>query len=84
MTASTDGITLPPMIGTLQRNKAFVIQFAPDVDIEAGRLEGRVEHVASSNWVHFHSLDELLAFLDRILSAVRANACQPFLGVEVN
>jgi hypothetical protein len=66
------------MIGVLQRNKAFVIQFAADVDIEGGKLEGRVEHVASSNWVHFHSLDELLAFVDRILSGVRASARQQF------
>ena len=60
------------MIGALKRNKAFVIQFAADVDIGAGILEGRVEHLASSNWVHFHSLDELLAFLDRILNGQRA------------
>jgi hypothetical protein len=64
------------MIGMLQRNKAFVIQFAGDVDIEAGKLEGRVEHVATSNWAHFHSLDELLAFLDRILAGIRATKRQ--------
>jgi hypothetical protein len=71
------------MIGTLQRHKAFVIQFAADVDIKAGRLEGRVEHLASSSSVHFHSLDELLAFLDRILNGLRATPGQ-LGGLEVN
>ena len=53
-----------------QRNGAFVIQFAPNVDIGAGRMEGRVEHVASSKSVQFHSLDELLTFLDGVLTEI--------------
>jgi hypothetical protein len=72
------------MIGVLQRNKAFVIKFATDIDIEAGKLEGRVEHLASSNSVHFHSLDELLTFLDRILAGLHTSAGQQFGSLEVN
>jgi hypothetical protein len=72
------------MIGVLQRNKAFSIQFAADVDIRAGKLEGRVEHLASSNSVSFHSLDELLTFVDRILIGVRVTAAQQLGNLEAN
>jgi hypothetical protein len=50
---------------------AFVVQLRPQTDIKAGRFEGRVEHVASSQAMHFESLDELLSFLDRILKTAR-------------
>ncbi len=56
-----------------QHTGAFVIQLRPQTDVKAGRLEGRVEHVASNQAAHFESLDELLSFLDRILKAARAN-----------
>jgi hypothetical protein len=48
--------------------RAFVIQFRPETDVEQGRFEGRVEHVASGQAVHFHSLDELPVFLARALT----------------
>jgi len=49
---------------------AFVIQFQPDTDIDAGRFEGKVEHIASYEATRFHSLEELLSFIVRILSEV--------------
>ena len=49
---------------------AFVVQFRPETDIEAGRFEGRVEHVASYKATRFHSLDELLAFIASVLTEV--------------
>ena len=33
--------------------------------------EGRVEHVVSGQAAHFHSLEELLAFIARVLTAVQ-------------
>jgi hypothetical protein len=51
---------------------AFVVQFRVGTDIEGGRLEGRVEHVVSGQATHFHSLEELLAFIARVLTEVRA------------
>jgi len=54
-----------------QYRAAFVIQFRPESDIEAGRFEGRVEHVASSRATRFHSLDELLGFIAKVLTEVR-------------
>ena len=48
-------------------SRAFVLQLGPDVDVRAGRLEGRVEHVASTRSARFRSLDELLAALADLL-----------------
>jgi hypothetical protein len=50
-----------------QYKAAFVVQFRPETDIEAGRFEGKVEHVASCKATRFHSLDELLAFIETML-----------------
>ena len=47
---------------------AFVIHFRPETDAEAGRFEGKVEHIASYETTRFSSLEELLAFIVRMLS----------------
>jgi hypothetical protein len=59
-----------------QSKAAFVVQFRENTDIEAGRLEGKVEHIASYKAVRFHSVDELLAFIARMLTEIR-NSEQP-------
>jgi hypothetical protein len=51
-----------------QSRAAFVIQFRESTDIEAGRVEGKVEHIASFKASRFQTLDELLAFVARILA----------------
>jgi hypothetical protein len=48
--------------------RAFVLQLGPATDIAAGRLEGRVEHVASTRSARFRSLDELLAAVREMLA----------------
>ena len=53
-----------------QYKAAFVIQFRPETDIEAGRFEGRVEHVASTKATRFRSLEELLSFIAGVLAEV--------------
>lgn len=50
---------------------AFVVQYAPDTQIEAGRVRGRVEHVVSRYASRFESLEALLAFMARVLREVR-------------
>ena len=50
---------------------AFVIQFRPETDVEAGRFEGKVEHIASYEATRFSSLEELLSFIVRMLSEAR-------------
>jgi hypothetical protein len=64
------------MIGRWQYRAAFVIQFRPETDIEAGRFEGRVEHIASYKATQFHALDELLGFIASVLSEL-SNTDQP-------
>jgi hypothetical protein len=54
-----------------QHKAAFVIQLRPETDTEAGRFEGRVEHIASTRAKRFHSLDELLTFIASMLAEVR-------------
>ena len=54
-----------------QYQAAFVIQFRPDTDVELGRFEGRIEHIASSRTIRFQSLDQLLAFIAQVLAQVR-------------
>ena len=48
-------------------NRAFVIQLGPQADPADGRLEGRIEHVASLRSARFGSLVELVAFLMDVL-----------------
>ena len=57
---------------SLSPHYAFVVQWATDTQIEAGRIHGRVEHVVSRQATHFTSLDELLAFMARVLREVAA------------
>jgi hypothetical protein len=54
-----------------QSKAAFVVQFRPETDIEAGRFEGKVEQIASFRATRFHSLDELLTFIASVLSEIR-------------
>jgi hypothetical protein len=51
-----------------QHKAAFVIQLRPETDIEGGRFEGKVEHVASCKAARFHSLDELMLFIKTVLN----------------
>lgn len=51
---------------------AFVVHFRTNTDIARGKIAGRVEHVVSSQSTHFNSLEDLLAFIDQVLTTVRA------------
>jgi hypothetical protein len=73
MTSMPNSAYSLPMMNGLQQKTAFVIRFQPDSDIEGGRVEGKVEHVASYKATTFHSLDELLSFLAETLAEVRAD-----------
>ena len=55
----------------LSPHRAFVVQFRAETDVEQGRFVGRVEHVVSGQAAHFASLEELLAFIGRVLTQVR-------------
>lgn len=60
-----------------QHTGAFVIWLRAGAEVEAGRFDGRVEHVASNQTADFHSTEELLAFLARVQKEASANQQQP-------
>ena len=76
----------PPMMNGWQHTGAFVLQLRPETDVAAGRFEGRVEHVASGRVAHFHSVEELLAFIGRVLkdSHPPQQSCRPEAGANIN
>ena len=56
---------------TLRPEHAFVVQFGPATQVDAGPAEGRVEHLVSRQATRFQSLEALLAFIARVLREVR-------------
>ena len=58
----------PPALPT---NHAFVVQFRYQPPEAPLVWEGRVEHLVSGHVGRFHSVEELLAFLARELTAVQ-------------
>jgi hypothetical protein len=57
--------------GALRPEHAFVVQFGPATQVDAGQVEGRVEHLVSRQAARFQSLEALLAFISRVLREVR-------------
>jgi hypothetical protein len=56
----------------LPTNRAFVVQFRTQPSGAPLVWDGRVEHVVSGQMTHFHSLEELVAFISRVLASVPA------------
>ncbi len=52
---------------------AFVVQFRAATDFDLGRVEGRVEHVASGRTAHFGSASELVEMLARLWKTAPAD-----------
>jgi hypothetical protein len=53
----------------LSLQRAFVVQFRAGAG--SGPFAGRVEHMASAQATRFRSLEELVAFITRVLGEVR-------------
>jgi hypothetical protein len=60
----------------LPTNRAFVVQFRAQ-PTGASAYEGRVEHLVSGQVARFHSLEELLTFMTRVLTEVQEQAGSP-------
>ena len=60
---------MAPSQPTLPSNRAFVVQFRAWSSASPS-WTGRVEHLVSHQVARFHSLDELLAFMRRVLTEV--------------
>ena len=71
MTADVSDRYCPLFMGAWQSNAAFVVQFRDDTDFTTGRIEGKVEHIASYTAARFNSVEELIAFMARVLSDLR-------------
>jgi hypothetical protein len=56
----------------LPTNRAFVVQLRAQPSGVPLVWDGRVEHVVSGQATHFHSLEELVAFISRVLASVPA------------
>jgi hypothetical protein len=54
-----------------------VVQFRSPPAGEPARYDGRVEHLVSGQMARFHSLEELLGFMIRMLSDVQHQAEAP-------
>jgi hypothetical protein len=52
---------------SLPANRAFVVQLHADAQVEQGEFRGRVEHIVSMQATHFHSLEELAAFMAKVV-----------------
>ena len=60
----------PPL--PLPTNRAFVVQLRIQPSETPLVWDGRVEHVVSGQMTHFHSLEELVAFISRVLASMPA------------
>jgi hypothetical protein len=57
----------------LPTNRAFVVQLRAQPPGAPFAWDGRVEHVISGQATHFHTLEELLTFMRRVLAEVSNN-----------
>jgi hypothetical protein len=64
-------LTMPSSPPALPTNRAFVVQFRPPAPDGSPTYDGRVEHLVSGQEARFHSLEELLAFMVRVLTDVQ-------------
>jgi hypothetical protein len=71
------GSTVPQPEPSLPTNRVFVVQFRAQPTGASPSYDGRVEHLVSGQVARFHSLEELLAFMLRMLTDVEEQADQP-------
>jgi hypothetical protein len=56
----------------LPAERAFVVQLYAEADVARGCMAGRVEHVVSGQAGHFETLEDLLTFIERVLTSLHA------------
>ena len=57
----------PPPDAPLLPHWAFVVQLREGTALTPEALHGRIEHIVSGQATHFSSLEDLLAFMVRVL-----------------
>ena len=68
---------MAPSQPSLPSNRVFVVQFRRQPPEAPSGYDGRVEHLASGQVARFHSLEELLAFMRRVLAEVEQQGGTP-------
>ena len=68
---------MAPSQPSLPSNRVFVVQFRNQPTGASTPYDGRVEHLVSGQVARFHSLEELLAFMIRVLADVQHQADAP-------
>jgi hypothetical protein len=68
---------VPESQPSLPTDRAFVVQFRAQPTGASSPYDGRVEHVVSGQVARFHSLEELLAFMIRVLTDVQTHPGRP-------
>ncbi len=64
---------MPKNKPSLPSDRAFVVQLRWDAAVEQEDFRGRVEHLNSMQAAYFESVEELLAFIARVVAAQRAD-----------
>ena len=64
---------MPKNKPSLPSDRAFVVQLRGDAAVEQGDFRGRVEHIVSMQAAHFESVEELIAFIVRVVAAQQAD-----------
>jgi hypothetical protein len=68
---------VPQSQPSLPTDRAFVVQFRAKAPGASSPYDGRVEHLVSGQVAHFHSPEELLAFMVRVLTEVEEHSDSP-------
>lgn len=56
---------------SLPTNRAFVVQLRAEAQVKQGEFKGRVEHIVSMRATHFHSWEELAAFIVQVVTTLQ-------------
>jgi hypothetical protein len=70
-------MTTPCQEAPLSPQWAFVVQLREGTALTREALWGRAEHILSGQAVHFQSLEELVAFIRRVLAPGRPLPLEP-------
>jgi hypothetical protein len=68
---------MPQSQPSLPTDRAFVVQFRAKATEARSSYDGRVEHLVSGQVTRFHSLEELLTFMVRVLTDVEEHSDSP-------
>jgi hypothetical protein len=68
---------VPQSQPSLPTDRAFVVQFRAKATGASSPYDGRVEHLVSGQVTRFHSLEELLTFMIRMLTELEEQSDSP-------